>query len=102
MTGTNGSVTVLSNGTAPSLNASMIYNITSKPSFGIRSASSMGGVIIVGTIGNSSIIDRLVGDGKINVSSIEGTWEAYTSTVVRNPMKGIAEAMVIAGEHNIL
>ena len=54
-------------------------------------------MIIAGTIGNSTIIDRLAQQKKIDVSKIKGTWEAYVSTVVKNPMPGVAEAVVIAG-----
>ncbi|KAK5130552.1 hypothetical protein LTR08_001932 [Meristemomyces frigidus] len=98
VTGTNGSVTLISNGTAPSLNSSVIFNATGKTSYRMSSSSyGKGGVIIAGTVGNSSIIDRLVREGKIDVSAIEGTWEAYTSLMVANPMKGVGQAMIIAG-----
>ena len=99
VTGTNGTVTLL-NGTQPTLNASEIYNITGRTSFSMGGPDiygRKGGVILVGTVGNSSMIDRLASDGKIDVSTIEGTWEAYVSKVVSNPMPGISQAMVIAG-----
>ncbi|MEI6945679.1 glycosyl hydrolase 115 family protein [Paraflavisolibacter sp. H34] len=35
------------------------------------------GAILVGTIGKSRIIDRLVADKKIDVSSIKGKWESF-------------------------
>ena len=99
VTGTNGTVTLL-NGMRPTLNASEIYNITGRTSFsmgGSGGSSRKGGVILVGTVGNSSIIDKLVSDDKIDVSAIEGTWEAYVSTMVSDPMPGVSQAMVIAG-----
>lgn len=99
VTGTNGSVTLLKNGKAPTLNASEIFNITGKTGFGINGSNRKGGAIIAGTIGNSSIIDDLVKAGKIDVSQIQGTWEAYVSTVVKNPVKGVSEAVVIAGTY---
>lgn len=98
VTGVNGSVTLLKDGHAPGLNASMIFNVTSKSSFGENGGGKKGGVIIAGTIGNSTIIDRLVQQKKIDVSQIRGTWEAYVSTVVRNPMPGVSQAVVIAGQ----
>ena len=97
VTGTNGSVTLLSTGSAPTLNASMIYNITGRPTFSMPSSANKGGAIIAGTIGNSTIIDRLAKAGKIDVSAVQGKWEAYVSTLVDNPMGGVAQAMVIAG-----
>ncbi|KAK5122578.1 hypothetical protein LTR85_003841 [Meristemomyces frigidus] len=96
--GTNGSVTLLSNGTTSSFNSSMIFNVTRRTTYRTsRNAYSKGGVIIVGTIGDSAIIDGLVAEGKLDVSAIEGTWEAYLSAVVADPLPGVSEAMVIAG-----
>lgn len=101
VTGTNGTLTTLGkaeNGTLGG-SASVIFNVT-----GISQDWSVGnsggnakGTIIAGTIGNSSLIDELVKSGKIDVSKIEGEWEAYVSTVVKNPMNGTGEALVIAG-----
>ena len=55
--------------------------------------------IIVGTIGQSSHIDQLIADGKIDVSDIEGKWEAFGMQVIDNPMEGVAKALVIFGAH---
>lgn len=93
VTGVIGSVTLSGES---SLNASMIHNITGRP-FGITSNATSGGTIIAGTIGHSSIVDRLVNEGKIDVSAINGTLEAYLSTLVSNPMPGVDTAMIIAG-----
>ncbi|GAB7347368.1 hypothetical protein MBLNU459_g4302t2 [Dothideomycetes sp. NU459] len=78
-------------------NASMIFNITNTASFLMKGGGAKGGTIIAGTIGNSSLIDGLVTAGKLDVSAINGTWEAFVSTVVSNPMPGISIALVIAG-----
>lgn len=96
VTGVNGSVMLLTGGSGSPMNASMIYNITGRSTFAMNGGSG-GGAIIAGTIGNSSIIDQLVNQGKIDVSDIQGTWEAYTSAMVENPMDGVPQAMVIAG-----
>src|SRR5690606_7735913 len=56
-----------------------------------------GNVIIAGTVGKSEVIDRLAQDRKINVSSLNGKWEQFVIVPVRNPMKGISNALVIAG-----
>jgi hypothetical protein len=60
-------------------------------------AGSSGPAIIVGTIGKSKIIDRLVSSDKIDVSDTEGQWEAFQSQLVSNPMQGVNRALVIAG-----
>lgn len=96
VTGTNGSVTLMGEG--PAMNASMIFNITGRTSFTMENGGAPGGVIIAGTIGNSSTIDRLVSDGKIDVGEIEGEWESYVSAVVDSPVDGVDRAMVIAGK----
>ena len=53
--------------------------------------------IIVGTIGHSEIIDKLIGDRKININKIKGQWEAYQTAVLRNPIPGVSQALVIVG-----
>jgi hypothetical protein len=53
--------------------------------------------IIIGTIGKSEIIDRLVRDRKIDVTSIAGKWESFLIQVVPKPLPGVASALVIAG-----
>ncbi|ETN41045.1 uncharacterized protein HMPREF1541_02979 [Cyphellophora europaea CBS 101466] len=58
---------------------------------------SAGPVIIAGTVGLSEVIGSLVNDGRIDVSSIEGQWEAYSTQLVSNPFPGIDQAFVIAG-----
>lgn len=112
VTGTNGSLTMM-NGTdsynissynagtgfseVPN-NASMIFNITGLSSFERPSYNNnKGGVILAGTIGNSSVIDNLIASGRIDVSAIQGTWEAFISKVVFEPLPGVASALVIAG-----
>ncbi|KAL9560798.1 hypothetical protein ACKAV7_015115 [Fusarium commune] len=53
--------------------------------------------IIVGTIGHSELIDKLIKDGSLDVSEIKGKWESFVSQLVKDPIKGTAEALVIAG-----
>lgn len=54
-------------------------------------------LIIAGAVGHSTLIDGLVSDGKLDVSEIEGKWEAYTSAFVKNPRDGVSWALVVAG-----
>src|SRR6266568_1603468 len=54
-------------------------------------------VIIIGTIGKSEIIDRLVRDRKIDVTPIAGKWESFLIQVVPKPLPGVTSALVIAG-----
>jgi hypothetical protein len=56
-----------------------------------------GPVIIIGTLGHSPIIDRLVAAGAITAGDIAGKWEAYRQIVVDRPFPGVARALVIVG-----
>jgi len=59
--------------------------------------TSLKNPIIVGTIGQSSHIDQLIAEGKIDVSDVVGKWEAFGMQTVDNPMEGVAKALVIFG-----
>ncbi len=54
-------------------------------------------IILAGTIGKSETIDRLIQEGKIDVSQISGKWESFFIQVVPDPLPGIESALVIAG-----
>src|SRR5262249_39092180 len=53
--------------------------------------------ILIGTLGKSPLIDRLVADKKIDTTPIAGKWESFLIQVVPNPFPGIESALVIAG-----
>jgi hypothetical protein len=53
--------------------------------------------VIAGTLGKCAVIDKLVKEGKLNVSNITGKWEAFQIQLVDNPMRGIKKALVITG-----
>lgn len=101
VTGANGSLTTTGSATA---NASVIFNVTGISNNWSVGSNSNGyptngaGRIIVGTIGNSSLIDGLIASGQLDVSAIEGQWEAYVSTFVENAGNGTGSALVIAGK----
>jgi hypothetical protein len=48
----------------------------------IAGLSNTTSIIIAGTIGKSPLIDSLISSGKINVDTIKGKWESYTSQLV--------------------
>lgn len=53
--------------------------------------------IIIGSLGNSPIIDGLVAAGKVDVTPIKGEWERFIIETVRKPFPGVKEALVIIG-----
>ena len=54
-------------------------------------------VVIVGTIGKSPLIDRLIRERKIEASGIAGKWESFFLQTVASPIPGVSSALVIAG-----
>ncbi|MGH9607038.1 MAG: glycosyl hydrolase 115 family protein [Terracidiphilus sp.] len=60
-----------------------------------------GDAVLIGTIGKSRVIDRLIREHKIDVSSIRGKWEATLTQVVNRPLPGVARALVIAGSDEL-
>ena len=56
-----------------------------------------GDVLLIGTIGKSPTIDKLVRERKIDVSQIQGKWESTLIEVVPHPLPGVARGLVIAG-----
>jgi hypothetical protein len=53
--------------------------------------------IIIGSADKSSLIKQLVQQKKISVSDFKSQWEAYSIQTVKNPFKGIDQALVIVG-----
>ena len=60
-------------------------------------ASLKNEVVLIGTIGKSPLIDKLVREHKLDADGIAGTWESAVTTVVDRPMPGVRRALVIAG-----
>jgi hypothetical protein len=59
--------------------------------------SSKKNVILIGTIGRSPLIDRLIAAHKLDVSTIRGHWESSVTQVVNRPFPGVDSALIIAG-----
>jgi hypothetical protein len=54
-------------------------------------------IIIAGTIGKSHLIDEMIKRKKIDLSDIDGKWEAFSIQVINKPLKGVKKALVICG-----
>ena len=52
--------------------------------------------IIIGSL-QSPLIQKLVAAKKINAQELRGKWEKYILQIVDKPMKGVSQALVIAG-----
>jgi hypothetical protein len=54
-------------------------------------------MILIGTLGHSRVIDRLVAERKIDTAAIAGKWESFLIQVVSAPLPGIERALIICG-----
>lgn len=53
--------------------------------------------LIVGSLDKSALLADLVARGKLDISAIQGHWEAFQISLVEAPLPGISRALVIAG-----
>ncbi|MEI6949714.1 glycosyl hydrolase 115 family protein [Paraflavisolibacter sp. H34] len=53
--------------------------------------------VIVGTIGQSRLVDQLVNNKKLEASGLKGAWERFGISVVENPFGRGGQALVVAG-----
>jgi hypothetical protein len=53
--------------------------------------------VIIGTLGKSSLIDQIFKTGKLDAKRLTGKWETFIIAVVEKPVRGIEQALVIAG-----
>jgi hypothetical protein len=67
------------------------------PELNLNSEVGAAQAVIIGTLGSSSLIDKLVESGKLEVSEIKGKWEAFSIQTVAQPLPGLEQALVIVG-----
>lgn len=53
--------------------------------------------IVIGTLGRSRPVDRLVSSGRLGVRDLKGKWESFIIAVIQNPGRGVRRSLVIAG-----
>ncbi|KAI0791027.1 hypothetical protein C8Q75DRAFT_890923 [Abortiporus biennis] len=63
----------------------------------VTTSAKLSNAVVVGTLGKSSLIDQIVNNTKLDVSSIQGQWEAFVAKQVPNPLPGVSSAYVIIG-----
>ena len=54
-------------------------------------------LILIGTLGKSAMIDRLVRERSIDVTAISGKWESFIIRTLAHPLPGVRSALIIAG-----
>ncbi len=70
-----------------------------KPAISNDDTSLQNQAVIIGTIGQSQLIDALIASKKIDVNGIKDKWDAYQISVVQNPTPKIKQALVIVGSN---
>ncbi len=68
-----------------------------RPALNRSGAAAGADVVLIGTLGKSALIDRLVASGKLDVAAIKGKWEGYLVQTLVRPLPGVERALVIAG-----
>ena len=53
--------------------------------------------VIIGTVGKSQLIDQLIASNQLDGSTIAGKWESFVIATVAKPVRGVDQALVIAG-----
>ncbi|MDP4208840.1 MAG: glycosyl hydrolase 115 family protein [Bacteroidota bacterium] len=69
----------------------------SEPEIKYSNTSNQKGIVIVGTIGKSPLVDQLVKNKKLDVKGVAGKWESFVIQTIQSPFPGVAKALVIAG-----
>ncbi|HEY0864568.1 MAG TPA: glycosyl hydrolase 115 family protein [Lacunisphaera sp.] len=59
--------------------------------------SVSGPAVLIGTLGESPLINGLVDAGKLDVKDLAGAWESFVITTVTDPLPNVASALVIVG-----
>jgi hypothetical protein len=54
-------------------------------------------VVLIGTLGKSPLIDKLLADKKLDASALSGKWETFAIQTVDHPLPGVESALVIVG-----
>lgn len=68
-----------------------------RPKLRTDAKAPTGPAVIIGTVGHSALIDKLIASGKLKSGQLRGQWESFSISVIEKPFPGVARALVIAG-----
>jgi hypothetical protein len=63
----------------------------------VTSEASTNYEIVIGTLGKSKLIDKLVLSGKFGAKDLKGKWESFVIATIKNPKPGVRQYLVVAG-----
>jgi hypothetical protein len=76
-----------------------IERVSGKRSKLINTIAKEKNIIIIGTIGKSTFLQQLVKEKKLAVETLTGQWDGYQIQIIKNPFKGVDQALIIAGSN---
>ena len=83
---------------AANLFAEDVQRVTGRRLTVTNTAAGSSQLIVVGSLGRSAIIQKLVTDGKLkDLDKVRGRWEGTLEQVVSKPFPGVERALVIVG-----
>ncbi|MDZ7263001.1 MAG: glycosyl hydrolase 115 family protein [candidate division KSB1 bacterium] len=68
-----------------------------KPDLSIDVIPAGSEVVLIGTLGKSPLIDKLVADKKLEVDDIAGKWETFLIQILEQPFQNVDRALIIVG-----
>ena len=68
-----------------------------RPSLKADTTNLSAQMVLIGTLGNSAVIDRLIQNGKVDVDRLRGQWESFLIATVPNPFPNVSLGLVIVG-----
>ncbi|WP_201980029.1 glycosyl hydrolase 115 family protein [Hymenobacter rubidus] len=68
-----------------------------KPKLQANGKAPVGPAVIIGTLGQSALVNKLVASGKLQPGKLRGQWESFSISVVEKPFPGAPRALVIVG-----
>ena len=83
--------------TANDLSGDILRVTGVRPRFLNAQGALEGRAVIIATLGRSALLDRLIGEHKIDAAALQGKWESYLIETVSDPLPGVSSALVIAG-----
>lgn len=89
--------TIVEPGTDPGVGDAADDLVRDLATLGGRDNTAHDRAIIIGVVGASPVIDRLIAERRLDVGEIAGRWEGFVQQVVDRPMPGVERALVIAG-----
>jgi hypothetical protein len=77
--------------------ASDIAQVTTRTPEILHTIGKQQDIVLIGTIGRSPLIDKLIAEHKLDVTAIRNHWETSVTQTIPHPLPGIRSALVIAG-----